>query len=96
MQSIASEASSGIGFHRIKAGELQCAIDGLLQDIGEIEMAFVSPKLLLQLASAYLLKEMIPSAALIGLFGLLNKPGNRYDLQEISYIIIIMRFDFSV
>jgi len=75
LQSIASEASSGIGFHRIKAGELQSAIDGLLQDIGEIEMAFVSPKLLLQLASAYLLKERIPSAALIGLFGLLNKPG---------------------
>ena len=82
MQSIASEASSGIGFHRIKAGDLQCAIDGLLQDIGEIEMAFVSPKLLLQLASAYLLKEMVPSAASIGLFGLLNKPGNKYDLQE--------------
>ena len=78
MQSIASEASSGIGFHRIKAGELQCAIGGLLEDIGQIDMAFISPKLLLQLASAFLLKERIPSAALVGLYGLLNKPGNKY------------------
>ena len=38
-------------------------------------MLFISPKLLLQLASAFLLKERVPSAALIGLYGILNKPG---------------------
>ena len=76
--SIASEASAGIAKLRIKDDDLEGAIDGLLADISEITVNFITPNLLIEFASAFLLSGKIPEAALIGLYGLTNKPNQQY------------------
>ena len=80
LQSVASEAATGIASIRMKNGDLVEAIDGLLADMSEINLQFISSKLLIQLASAFLLHQRVSSAALIGLYGLTPKPQQPFEL----------------
>ena len=85
LQSITSQASAGIaklkiieGIKKDQEDYLELAIDGILADISEITLDFVTPNLLVELASAFILLGKIPAAAIIGLYGLTNKPNQQY------------------
>ena len=78
-QSIASDAAAGIASVKIRNGDLEGAIDGMISDVNEIHPQYVTAQLIRNLSSAYLLHKNVPAAALLSIYGLTNiKPGQNY------------------
>lgn len=67
---VVCEASSGLASIRIKYKSIDSAINGIVADISEIDLHVISPKLVLQLASAFLLRGKVGASALTCFFGI--------------------------
>ena len=75
----ASDAAAGIASVKIRNGDLEGAIDGMITDLNELDVQYVTAKAIRNLASAYLLNKNVPAAALLSIYGLTQvKPGTHY------------------
>ena len=75
----ASDAAAGIASVKIRNGDLEGAIDGMITDLNELKVQYVTAKAIRNLSSAYLLNKNIPAAALLSIYGLTQvKPGTHY------------------
>lgn len=72
-QRIASDAAAGIVGLHIKGNDFEKAIEEVRADVSEIKSQFVTPLLLRQLASAFVLSKNIHAAAFVCLYAVTSK-----------------------
>lgn len=72
-QRIASDAAAGISGLHIKGNRLDKAVEEIVASVSEIKSQFVTPLLLRQLATAFILSKNIHAAAFISVYAVTAK-----------------------
>lgn len=82
---VVCDASSGLASIRIKYKSMESAINGIIADISEIDLHCISPKLVLQLASAFLLRGKVGASVLTCFFGI-----DHFKVQQNQFEMLLV------